>query len=222
MRFAVACLLVGAFIVVNVLAMPRSTNTPVADASLLPAIEDAVDQAPVNDADVQLDENLVQQTYKVPGDSPLAIRAFMSMAGPVAANDARHYDSVTNWSLSWSLRYSRNADGCALASARIELAVTEVLPELAQPGDLDPDLGARWQSFIGGLRTHEDGHVERERAGAADLKSAFLQAEPEATCSALGAQLNRLGDDAISRMKLADASWDQETGHGRLQGATFP
>jgi predicted secreted Zn-dependent protease len=158
----------------------------------------------------------------VPGDSPIAIRAFMSTAGPIAANDARHYDSVTNWSLSWSMRYNRSGDGCALASARIDLAVTEVLPELTQPDGLDPDVAARWQSFIGGLRTHEDGHVQRERSGAADLKTAFLQVEPQATCSALGAQLNRLGEDAINRMKLADAAWDRETGHGRLQGATFP
>ena len=170
---------------------------------------------------VRIIEDVSTQTYSVPGTTTAEVRAYMNANGPLAVDDNRRYDGVTNWSLRWSFRFRENR-GCIILNATIEVSIATTLPELATPEVLPQDTIERWRSYVGALRGHEQGHVERELSGARDLKAAFEQAPAAPTCGELGQALNALGQAQMEKIRAADARYDLATGHGRTQGATFP
>ena len=197
--------------------IPPSSDEPPAEAE---EVRPASDQ-PITGDSVRVIESSQTRTYGVEGRTIPALRAALNATGPFASADGRRYDSVTNWSLTWSFRFNHSS-GCALANATIEISVEELLPEAASPEDLSPTVMARWQAFVDALKAHEDGHAERERAGAALLGAAFEAVPPAPDCAQLGLDLNRLGEQQKAAIRTADATWDLVTDHGRLQGAVFP
>jgi len=176
---------------------------------------------------VRLVETVTQRLYEVDGATEFEVRASLNARGPGAGGagaGARRggFDGLTDWSLRWSFRYDRGPGYCALANSTLELAIDVLLPELAAPDAISPELLARWQSYVSALENHEMGHVDRQRALAQELAAAFEAAPPAANCSDLGRQLNALGEDYLQRIRLADATYDLETNHGMTQGAIFP
>ncbi len=171
---------------------------------------------------VRLLTNIGQQTYTVQGKTPREIRSSLNQAGPTAVGEDRRYDALTNWTLQWSFRFQSSNASCSLVAATLELDVTTILPQLASPEAASSDTFTRWQRFVSALATHEQGHVDRELAGANDLRAEIEQTQPAATCSDLGQALNVLGDQEVEHMKAGDAVYDEQTGHGRSQRAIFP
>ena len=216
----------AAFLVASCSFGAGPSRTPVAEPTPRPS---AVEQsalaafAPGSPAapNVRIIENVSTPTYSVPGTTTAEVRAYMNANGPLAVDDNRRYDGVTNWSLRWSFRFRENR-GCTILNATIEISIATTLPELATPEALPADSLERWRSYIAALRGHEQGHVERELGGARELKAAFEQAPVAPTCGELGQALNALGQAQVEKIMAADARYDLDTGHGRSQGATFP
>ena len=173
-------------------------------------------------ADVKVVESVSTTTYAVSGSSGSELRSSLNASGPVAVDDNRRYDAVTNWSMQWSFRMRNDGVACTLTTATIQITITTVLPELSSPDDLSTDLLARWQRYLDALRGHESGHVARELDGARTLKSLLEQTPPAPTCPELGRQLNVLGEDEVDKIRASDSAYDVETRHGRTQGAVFP
>jgi hypothetical protein len=98
------------------------------------------------------------------------------------------------------------------------LASKVVLPELTALEAISWLL-SRWRARF--CLVTRDGLCRRQRALAHELAGALDSAPPAANCTDLGGQLNALGEDYLQRIRLADASYDQETNHGMTQGAIF-
>jgi predicted secreted Zn-dependent protease len=81
---------------------------------------------------------------------------------------------------------------------------------------------ARWYRFADALEAHEMSHVEREIAGAEALRQSLLLLEPMPDCQAMALRITELGEAAKVAIRLSDDAFDAETGHGALEGATFP
>jgi predicted secreted Zn-dependent protease len=197
-------------------------------AASLPARNEAVLVVEVSQIErVRLSESVTRRTYEVEGLTDTAIRASLDALGPSldsprASGGSSRFDAVTQWSLHWSFRYERGSGFCALGGADLVLEVGVTLPAHEQPDLLSPDLAARWQAFVAALEAHEMGHVERQRAIAADLAAALAASPPAPDCGALGRVLNALGEDHLERIRVADASYDAASGHGMVEGAIFP
>ncbi len=172
---------------------------------------------------VRLVETLTKRVYTVDGVTAQEVRENLNARGPGAAAGGGngHFDGLTGWSLTWVFRYQRGPE-CALANATVTMDVEIVLPELAQPEALPPDLAARWQAYVEALEVHEIGHVERQLTLARTLQAEYEAAGGAATCAGLGSGLSALGEQYIERIRLADLQYDVETEHGRTQGAVFP
>ncbi|HXH22256.1 MAG TPA: DUF922 domain-containing protein [Dehalococcoidia bacterium] len=176
---------------------------------------------------VRLNERVTRRQYLVAGDTEAAIRASLDAHGPgsrppSASGGAGRFDGLTEWSLAWSFRFERGAGFCLLAAADVFLDVTVIVPLHESPDALPPALGQKWQSFIATLETHEFGHVARQRAVARELAAAFNGLPPAPTCQELSQQLSATADEYLVRIRLIDAAYDTETGHGLTEGAIFP
>lgn len=173
---------------------------------------------------VALRESVVWQPYFVRGGTAAALRAELDSKGPYSPADGRRFDSLATWGLRWSFRYERDAEGCRLAAATVELQVVVEVPELVQPdgSQLPDDLLTAWRSYSEALAAHETGHVYAYRAGARALQAALEAAPPAADCRSLGLALNALGEAQVEALRAYDRDYDAVTQHGRLQGAVFP
>jgi len=172
---------------------------------------------------VELHDSMHIDTYTVNGRAAADIRADLNRAGPLSVVDGRRFDALTSWNLTWTLRYKRVEGGCALAAATISLDTVILLPQLSDGAELPGRTLEGWQAYHRALEGHEMGHVENQRRGASELQSIFSGFDGVwPNCRELGAALKAEGDARINAIYAADRTYDEDTNHGRLQGAVFP
>jgi predicted secreted Zn-dependent protease len=191
-------------------AQPPASSPPV-DVSV---ISQRTSQGPK----VTLRETVTRILYPVEGASMDDIRGHLRAETDGSAG----YDALTRWNVHWSFRFDRSSGGCRLAAALIDLTIDISLPRLSAEAGLNPDAAQRWHAYVAALEEHEMGHAGRESAVVEALKDALEAAGPAADCSALGADLNAIGNDYVTQISLVDAAYDAETGHGATQGAVLP
>jgi predicted secreted Zn-dependent protease len=214
-----------ALVLLCCLGLVACTTTP----SPQPAPSNVVDAAPTAEAitettvPVELRESFRTDTYPVSGRTAAEIRADLNRAGPLSVADARRFDALTTWGLKWTLQYKRAGSGCSLESATVLLDIVVLLPELAETPELPARTLAAWQTYRQALETHEMGHVENQRRGALALQNKFNEFDGFwDNCRDLSAALKAEGDAAIQNIFAADRAYDEDTSHGKLQGAVFP
>lgn len=123
------------------------------------------------------------------------------------------FDGYTGWHVSWNWPGYGSSD-CNLAAASLDTRISVRLPRWQPPQNADPALVLKWNSYLGNLAFHEQGHVQLARQGFAKMQQ-ILQAS---TCDEADAKLNAV----LGEMRQADLRYDAETRHGSTQGAKFP
>ena len=115
-----------------------------------------------------------ERSYSVDGRTLGEVFADMSRRGPTV--DGRAAQASTDWSLGWEYDLISEGDLCRLIDVRVTLSMTTTLPYWF---DLDHaivrDARAQWDRFMRDLRTHERGHQDIARDGAAALVQALIQ-----------------------------------------------
>lgn len=146
--------------------------------------------------------------YDVSGNSAMEIRDALKH---------RHthggFDGYTSWHVSWNWP-GLGQHNCDLDSAELQTSIRVRLPRWHVPRNADPALILKWNSYLGSLAHHEQGHVQLARQGFAKMQQ-ILQ---RSTCDEAHAKLNVVLDE----MRQADLRYDAETRHGHTQGAKFP
>lgn len=105
-------------------------------------------------ADIRATE--VEKTYTISGRTGLELYRSIGERGPRIRDGQSSAVAITEFDLRWGRDYVRDGNDCVLAAARPFLTITYTLPK--PPGNLPPDLAARWRVFIAGIRTHEKVH----------------------------------------------------------------
>jgi predicted secreted Zn-dependent protease len=162
------------------------------------------------------------QPYSVTGQTASEVRASLNERGPYLDSEGRRYDGQTRWSLELYPRRQSSGSGCRLTATTIDLREVIELPELAGAEGQTPAVLDRWSQYRTALEQHERGHVERHYEVVRGLSEAILALEPAKDCGSLQDQLHSLKLNAIAAMQVADADYDLRTGHGAMEGATFP
>ncbi len=173
---------------------------------------------------VELQDSFRVDTYPVGGKTAADVRADLNRYGPLSVTDGHRYDATTSWSLKWTLQYKKvTGGGCTLDSATVYLDLVVLLPDLVDSPELPAKTLDTWQTYRQALETHEMGHVANQRKVAADLQNVFTgYTDVWQNCGALAAALKAEGDAKVNAIFAADRAYDDETNHGRLQGAVFP
>ena len=111
------------------------------------------------------------ESYSITGKTGIELYRSIGEHGPKAgvARAIAH----TNFKLTWSRNYQPQEDGsCKLVSARPNLVITYTLPKPA--GNLPPAVKKQWDTFIEGVRRHEQEHGVHMREMVAEIEAATI------------------------------------------------
>lgn len=143
---------------------------------------------------------------------------FNSVQGSMMSG--RQYAGRTDWSLSYQSQPRMAAGACKAESVATKLALSMTLPHWSPPPGVAGDLIGRWERFMSALRLHEDGHVQNARNIESAVKRALL-ALSSADCGALDSAMRARFDQLLEQGRAGDRDYDQQTEHGKTQGAVF-
>ncbi|RJQ52097.1 MAG: DUF922 domain-containing protein, partial [Actinobacteria bacterium] len=134
--------------------------------------------------------------------------------------------SGSNWEATASVTY------CTFTGS---VDTTTILPSWTPPPDCDQDLIDEWNRFLAALRKHEAGHVSKFEALEGRIRGLKAQVEGMETTGtgATGAaaaqdaldklanKIQRMVDQLVDLAVELNATYDDETDHGREQGAVL-
>ncbi len=132
----------------------------------------------------------------------------------------RQFAGRTDWHLSYRYQPRAEAGACKADSVTTTLALSMTLPHWSPPPGVPGDLIGRWERFMSALRMHEDGHVQDARTLESTAKRALL-ALSSANCAGLDAAMHARFDQLLEQGRARDREYDEQTGHGKTQGAVF-
>lgn len=111
------------------------------------------------------------ENYAIAGNSGIELYRSVGERGPKVgvARAIAH----TNFKLTWSRKYEPQDDGgCTLVSARPKLIITYTLPKPA--GSLPATVKKQWDTFIEGVRLHEEVHGVHIKEMLAEIETATI------------------------------------------------
>jgi len=138
------------------------------------------------------------------------------MATPIH-EDGRPMHGHTTWHVAWHFTWRRAADGsCAIETVHCDATAEVTLPHLQSS---DPDTNARFQTYLAALKVHEGGHVRIAETAAQQADAAIRALPAAADCASLTREANDAGRRILDRSRSDEVRYDQETQHGKTQGA---
>lgn len=170
-------------------------------------------------AEPSLRTSLRMAPYAVTGADAPAVLASMAREAPPAEGGV--FFGLTTTTLSFRYDHRAAPQGCALANVRVDLAVTTALPEWTAPPNASYDLRRDWARFRAALERHEARHHAIGETGADEVLSA-LGGLSARTCAQADAEARRRAERTGIETDAAHRRYDEETGHGRTQGAVWP
>lgn len=169
-------------------------------------------------ADTRLAIIRTDSRYLVAGrTSADLVRAFRTIGPP--GKEGRRFAARTDWNIRWDYRYARRNRRIVIDTFAVILTVHTILPDWDPSPDADHDLIERWPRYLENLRAHEDGHGTIALESAKKVVRA-LESLPSARSGAdLRDSANAVCHAIIEECRRANTAYDDETGHGRTQGA---
>ena len=194
-------------------ALPRYPLAPMVIATaIIPAALGI--SSPKAMAEVSL--NLQTKDYSATINTNAPMQKQLLNASPIS-EDSEKYIGYTSSKIKWRYRYREDASGqCRMTSNQTTLDTTMTMPEIYGATNRQSDL---FTAFYAALLRHEMGHydIAAKTAFAIDFKLTAIP--PQRSCAQLSSTANELANALILKMNEADRRYDDETNHGRLQGA---
>ena len=156
--------------------------------------------------------------YTITGATAEDLRRQMEQFGP-ADPTGKRWPASTDIRFHWDYRTRDTAAGCTMQSVRLAAQITFVLPKWNPPAGTPEDLRQRWTAFQAALAHHEAGH---QQIGIATLRQLLQQLHalpPASSCAALDAAARAVQQQALVWGDQEHRRYDEETDHGRTQGA---
>ena len=178
----------------------------------------ADDRAPNAPLGVIVDDHVV--TYPVRGRTVAEVRRALGSAATGATLTGSYGEEHSSLRWQWNARASVGL-GCELHDVRITVTSSITVPAWVADSAAEPGMAERWAAFDAALRRHERGHEAIAYATAGTLAQSLRHVR-SARCADAGIAGNQLGAQAIDALQRAQRQYDDSTGHGRTQGATWP
>lgn len=163
-----------------------------------------------------------KQFYQITGNTEKELRQQMSALGPPDEETGKIFDARTDWTIKWYFYYDKSNNECKIDRAEVSLSLTYIYPEWNPPADAASALVSKWNTYMENLVIHEEAHGSLADDGARIIYQTILDMPPVTTCDALGEATNAAAQEKIDDLKQRQKAYDDETGHGKTQGAVFP
>ncbi len=159
--------------------------------------------------------------YDVSGMTAREIRRELARLSPIEI-DGKVYDAYTQWSVRWEFWYNEGGSSCSIDSVVTLVDVGFTLPWWTDQDRASETLRERWQSYLDALHRHELGHKDLGVAAGTEVAAAIVRIPPWNTCEELEQAADSIGERIVGAYRVKEEEYDQQTAHGRAQGAIFP
>lgn len=159
--------------------------------------------------------------YQITGHSVDALRAQMSMLGPMDVAD-KHFDASTKWAVNWQYRYQMVDHVCYFTKVNVKVDVTYHFPEWSDYLSGSEALQYHWDNYMQHLMTHEKGHAGHGILAATTIDNTLRRLPPMQSCEDLSRTADHIAYQIIAEYNTIDVMYENATNHGATQGATFP
>lgn len=173
----------------------------------------------VSPADDPVRTTVTVQTYGVTGSR--ADEMLASMAAEAPQTDGEMFFGLTVTQLSFKYVRETTNRTCTLHDVQVALDVTVSLPEWTPGPNTEYDLRRDWVRFESSLRRHEDYHRVLAERGAETIRRELGRVTAP-TCAEADSEARRRAERVRIETDAAHRRYDDETGHGRTQGAVWP
>lgn len=163
---------------------------------------------------VSLTENT--SYYRIHGSTAQALRDRMSVQGPSG------YDAYTKWYISWDYDRKKQDNQCISREVKVNIKVDYTYPQWSKSEAKETGLPEKWRKYLEALRMHETGHKDIAVKAAQDIADGFTSLGEFAQCEALENTVDSKAYNIIEGARTIELNYDQQTEHGKTQGAIFP
>jgi predicted secreted Zn-dependent protease len=160
--------------------------------------------------------NLQTKYYPATINTNVPMQKQLLNASPISENSEK-YIGHTSSKINWRFRYREDASGqCRMTSNQTTLNTIVTMPEIYGATDRQSNL---FKAFYAALWRHELGHYDIAAKTAFTIDFKLTAIPPQPSCAQLSTTANELAHALILNMNEADRRYDNDTNHGRLQGA---
>lgn len=177
---------------------------------------------PLVSAPLQADVALVEeyQHYQIAPDTVTQIKRELRERSPISrANQTFHGE--TQWTLVPNFRWAKHHNLCRIEDVHVQLNGTYLLPELVRDRETDSQTRTHFARYYEALLSHEKGHQDLWLEAGHKIERTLLEFEPFFDCRMLAQEAKTRVSAIIEEYRQKNRAYDQQTGHGRTQGAAI-
>lgn len=169
---------------------------------------------------VELKTTLETTYYDVEGLSTEAIFNHIERNGPTDGEGKRG-SGLTSvvWGYEW--QGGPEEGDCSINSMTIRADMVVTLPRHVQEEQLSAEVKSNWDSYAGGVATHEQTHVDIYEAGAKELQKSMAKIGAQKSCDVLETEIKRVWNEGQNGINARQASFHNDE-YGRLAGQRQP
>ncbi len=153
--------------------------------------------------------------YTVIANSKSKLLNAVNKASPIREG-AEVFHGYTRFDINWRFWFKKADQQCQINRANTDLKLVYTLPKL-QSGNHDVKIV--WRNWLAKLTAHEIGHGDLAIATTRKINAALLNLDPQTNCEKLKKVANQTGQALMSELKQQTREYDEQTGHGKTQGA---
>jgi len=162
---------------------------------------------------------IVTNFYSVTGSTSREIRRSIEEVRPSGFKPGT--DALTAWQIQWRSSMMMANGQCRLTGIEVQTTVVITMPSWRPPTNAPPELVQRWVKYYQALMRHEQNHARSALLAAEAMRKQLPGLGPEASSAVLQSKIKTAADAIIAQHRKRDADYDQETDHGRKDGAAL-
>ena len=157
--------------------------------------------------------------YDIQGATPDELRAQMKRNG-TTWNDGKVYAALTTWDIRYHYDITSSNGSYHLGSITTDVDIVFHLPRLV-PTRTPQQLVVSWDTYLGNLKTHEFGHRDIAVGVGREIYRELSALGSSPSRSSLDDAAQALVKGRFQRLREAQIDYDQQTRHGKRQGAVL-
>lgn len=161
------------------------------------------------------EDNITYQYYPIDGHTYRVLSSELNNKGP------NNYHAYTHWYVKWRYNYEKGFGDCGLKDINVTNTTTITFPKWENRHGASNALINEWLRYKDALLQHELGHAQFGKQAQTEIKNALQMLPPASSCNVMGQEANKVAYEILHRYQRKDKTYDQETKHGKTQGAYF-
>ena len=168
-----------------------------------------------------VDFTLSLLTYDIAPTGLQDLPAALNRSTPISdiIDDHGGYHGFAKWNVSWRYNSEKNGDQCQLEDISVEVEAEIITPKIYDRDEVDTLTQVAFDQFHVALLTHEYGHIDFGILAANEIYDTFNGYTSDIDCSLLEIQANLKAIEILAEYLKLEREYDEDTEHGRTQGA---